>query len=103
MFLGADVCSCLGLTDTTMSLNALRPDKKFTLNRIECGFLRGGSDVNLVSESGLKVLLDSCDITHSPFVGERGLTSFDFGSSSSSDSFSGGGGDFGGGGADSSW
>ena len=55
-FVAADVCNALGLSNPTVSLNALDDDeraKKF-LGRSENG---GGGEVNIINESGLYALI----------------------------------------------
>lgn len=47
-FLAADVCGCLGLSNTTMAMQRIDDDEKTTLNSIE-----GGSDRNIVNEYGV--------------------------------------------------
>lgn len=48
-FLAADVCSCLGLMNTTMAMQRIDDDEKTTLNSIE----GKGGDRNIVNEYGV--------------------------------------------------
>ncbi len=61
-FVAADVCNILGLTNPSVSLNALDDDERSTINLNEypknfLGNKKGNPEVNIINESGLYALI----------------------------------------------